>query len=422
MTYEALIQQSLSLDRNILNPIELKIYNFLKSKKNIDAEFILHNMTSTKHLLYGPLQKHIPGALMAFAQGANQIILDTSCINFNSKNQPISIKSNKNIYAALGHESLHAASYYDGIGGIVYNPNNAPLNEGITQMLAEKIFNHTASPNNDAYRDLKKIAKILSITLGEHIILDSYFNHTRSLENSCNTLANDSNFFTDLNQHLTALKSVMASQIGEQASLQRKNASIYHYLCVNIIIPKLQSLPSPEKQTKYIASILEAVQDDPQIGHIIQSTLITLGHLNTTELKKENQKIVSDLVTIEQESKLITQINAGTPCTSLVTITKDGKIYLKSAPHIEIINEPLKEKVLARLFFEEQNFSPKRENAFSLNVKRMCENLQNTNTLEFSDSESTLSRKKFLAAIKTKARRAGYRILNPLEDCETIRK
>lgn len=190
-------------DKRILESLKDKIQNYLQSKGLKTVDFIRQNMDSVENLYVEASDTRKLPKMQSRGARPNkpaEIMINKIFIEVDENDKPVNIDKNlrKLIRSQLGHELLHAAARFDGYTGIINNKNNRGLNEGLTQMFTEKIFGYVVSQNSDGYKDYKKIAKILDITFGKDVTLDSYFNHTNALGEKCIELSGDNNFYRHL--------------------------------------------------------------------------------------------------------------------------------------------------------------------------------------------------------------------------------
>lgn len=123
------------------------------------------------------------------------------------------------IETVLVHELLHAATRQKGNSrnltgilefvrdesGKVVGKKNVGLNEGITQFLAEKITGRPVPNKIDSYAFNKQVVSLLADVLGDSEIESSYFEHTDALKDRINALAQDENYFDELNKRLDTI-------------------------------------------------------------------------------------------------------------------------------------------------------------------------------------------------------------------------
>lgn len=190
-------------DKRILESLKDKIQNYLQSKGLKTVDFIRQNMDSVENLYVEASDTRKLPKMQSRGTRPNkpaEIMINKIFIEVDENDKPVNIDKNlrKLIRSQLGHELLHAAARFDGYTGIINNKNNRGLNEGLTQMFTEKIFGYVVSQNSDGYKDYKKIAKILDITFGKDVTLDSYFNHANALGEKCIELSGDNNFYRHL--------------------------------------------------------------------------------------------------------------------------------------------------------------------------------------------------------------------------------
>lgn len=252
------------MDDKVLNNLKDKVQNYLIRKGITTADFIRQNMDEVENLyVENSLEQ---GKSKMASRGArngrsSEIMIDKSFAKLDENDNPIGIDENvkKLIRTQLTHELLHSGARYDGYTGINIADKNRGLNEGMTQMITEKIWGYTVSPNADnAYKDYKKIAKILDATFGENVSLDTYFNHTNGLEVECNKLSQNNKFYSNLNRYMTS-----TYYMNKKVSKDNKDSYfptlmkpikekminlLYEKVCAEIIVPKLKTLTKDEQR------------------------------------------------------------------------------------------------------------------------------------------------------------------------------
>ncbi len=430
------------MDKRVLEQLKDKIQIYLKSKGLKTADFIRENMDKVAGLyVENSIEKDGPRmeSRGARTNRPSEIMIDKGFTELDENDNPIGIDKsvNKLIMTQLTHELLHSGARFKDKPedkkehtGIMQTNANRGLNEGMTQMFTEKIWGYTVSPNADSkYKDYKKIAKILDTTFGESISLDAYFNHSNALSNACNGLAQNNEFYSDINKYLTSTYYINKNSTVKKEDRDTYYSSImkpvrekmidllYEKVCTQIIIPKLKTLSKEEQQT-YLYDILDSVKDEPNVLKKLSNAIVKYANMSDKELQKAIQGIDKDLKLAEQEKQFVIDVYNEKDCSELVIISDDGKTIKSSDdPSLIIENESLKEKILSQMYFQEKRVS---KEDFGNNVKRVCDNLYQDNDLSFGQNDRTaLDRKKVFAAMKVTARENGYMILNSLEECES---
>lgn len=293
-------------------------------------------------------------------------------------------------------------------------------------MFTEKIFGYTVSPNTDSYTDYKKVAKILDSTFGKDVTLDSYFNHSNSLELACNQMSKDNTFYKTINQNLSFMKDLTTSkkkdsydkELKRNIYLQMKS-TIYEKICAEIIVPHLKTL-NENQRSQYIQEILEATSDDKTVQRQLEDTISNYYSMDDKELTDEKKRISRKVTSLEAKSMFIEELNNCKDCKSLVSISKDGRtISPKSNPNIRINDSLLQEKVLSQLYFEEKSTATdEAKKKYTEQIINICEN-KTDNDIEFQDNikGDTLGKRKELSALKYTAKENGYLVLNLLDEC-----
>ena len=420
------------LDSNILESLKIKIFNYMQSKGLKTAKFMKSNMDKVENIYVEDSDtRRVPKMQSRGAQPNRpaEIMINKKLVELDENDKPIDIdkKLEKIIRSQLGHELIHQAARYNGYTGILNHKNNRGLNEGLTQMFTEKIFGYVVSPNTDAYKNYKKIAKILDITFGENVTLNSYFNHTDDLEQKCNELAKDNNFYRSINDTITSMYQLRHSNLKKDkyyASLinpiyEKKNELVFQKICAQIIVPKLKTMPEG-RQTKYITQILESVKDDSTVTRGIENTISNFGSMNEEQLNEKTKIIDKQLKSVEQKNKFINQLYSDNDYNNLVTISEDGATHPKENNKITIKNKQLQEKILSGLFFQDRKNDGENEKQHVNEVINECQNQKDNVEIELNEKEkdNILERKKKLSSIKYTAKENGYLVLNSISECE----
>ena len=431
------------MDKRVLEQLKDKIQIYLKSKGLRTADFIRENMDKVAGLYVENSVENGKVRMESRGEKPNrpsEIMIDKGFAILDENDNPIGIDNSvkKLIMTQLTHELLHSGARFkdneddekEHTGIIGKTNQNRGLNEGMTQMFTEKIWGYTVSPNADSkYKDYKKIAKILDVTVGENVSLDAYFNHSTALQEACNGLSQDNKFYSDINKYLTSTYYMNPGNALKKGNRDTYYSSImkpirekmvdllYEKVCTQIIIPKLKTLPKEEQQT-YLYDILNSVKDEPNVLKILSNAIVKYANMSDKELQEAINVIDKDLKRTEQEKQFVLDVYNEKNCSELVIISDDGKTIKSSDdPSLVIENESLKEKILSQIYFQEKK---KKKNTFGNNVKNICDNLQQDNDLSFDKKEETaLDRKKVFSAMKVTARENGYMILNSLEECES---
>lgn len=166
--------------------------------------------------------------------------------------------------------------------GEVVGRKNVGLNEGITQLLAEKISGQTVPDEIDSYAFNKKVVALLADVLGSNVITSSYFGHTDELKNIMNALANNPEYYDKFNKKLdtinkleTTIRKIKRGQISpkDPESLARMEAvvaaqkeALMESVFADIIIPQIAKKDVKERQNILInlsmhhSSVLKTVQ------------------------------------------------------------------------------------------------------------------------------------------------------------------
>lgn len=300
------------LSKEIIDLEEFKSYILVGIPKlygyKLDTKFIKRNMDSVtglfvEDLMYARLQSR-----------PTEIAISSKYFRFDEEgNLGPYISSYKHmIYLGIIHELLHSASRSYGYNGINDTTDTKRgLNEGITQMLAEDIYGVVVSPFSDAYKDFKKIAKILRHTIGTDEVLNSYFNHTDELQVKCDKMSYQG-FYDELNEELTGLY-FMKYDFAKNSLLKKvyneRIKIIYKKVIANVIIPKISSLKSVKDRKSYIRNILNSLYDDIEIYNYFKNYLSKYLNMSEVELLVEKKSICEDLIQSNNKSEYVGLMN-----------------------------------------------------------------------------------------------------------------
>lgn len=421
------------LDRKILEEIKNKIYTFLKYKDVENVDLLKQNMDKIARLCVENSVENFGPRMQCRRDSTGnpvEIMIDKGFVKLDENDKPIEIDKviSKLINSQLGHELIHAASMSKGVSGIKsHKINNVGLNEGLTQMITEKIFGYVVSPNADSYKDLKKIAKILDVTFEEKVTLNSYFNHTNDLEKSCNELTEDNNFYSELNSYMTFMYIHKLRKFTNQdkhykgfkkSVYDEMNELIIQKLCAQIIIPKLKTL-SKDEQKNYLISVFNSTKDSQDVTEQFAYTIKKFITMDKAELNSEVDRIRKEALNVAKKALFINKLHKTEDFSKIVILDNDGKTFLADNPNIELKDEMLLEKILSELYFQENGY-PKDEDRIQNFIEKLSEKGNVSKTYEFDDNikGNVPEKKKLLAAMKFLARENGYLILNSLLEVE----
>lgn len=267
----------IKIDERVLKYIKQRLINHFKFN-----QILIDRLNSGCQALY--VENLTETSIARMISRKNEIAIDKQFVIFDDKGNVIGFDKNatKLIESQLGHELLHAASRekkddigYNGIRSHneqtkQYINNYTGLNEGITQMFTEDVFGYTVSPFSDGYKDLKKIAKIMRLCLGNKPFLNSYFLHNDMLKEACDKLSGN-DFYKDLNKALTDLYYLRKSSKNKGESFKQLAIKIYNKrmkacfanVIINLVLPKLELMQENEKKN-FIKEILNVVSDDKE--------------------------------------------------------------------------------------------------------------------------------------------------------------
>jgi hypothetical protein len=411
----------IEIDKNILVSLKTRIIRKIPQLYNFDFnEKLIANMNNVEALYVENLKEQLNFRMISRMK---DIGIDESFVNLDSNGNFIGFKQHmlKLIYSQLGHELLHNASRSDGHSGINSPSMNCRgLNEGITQMITEDIFGYVVSPFSDGYRDLKKVAKIISLCVGTTPILNSFFNHTYDLWITLNKSAESIMFYQDLNKDMNDLYEIGHST-KKYDCLYKKNARelyrmklnhIYKKIITYLVIPKLNTLKIKEKE-KFIAKLLEVTSDDKEAQDDISIILANMMNKTNIQLEQEKVKIKDRENSLDERFEFVRLIYSNPEkALSLLRVDNKGNITLMSTPQRRIIDPLLCSKIYTAMF--EHDFPNMNPNIF----RNVIEGIKDGKKLTFKD-RNILNKRKSFEAFKNYAFENGVIILNSYLECDT---
>lgn len=374
------------------------------------------------------------GSKMRCGASIKTILVDKFFTNVDSNGKFVSWKPGmaRLIQSQIGHELIHAFSYMESDGCIGMkrqgNANYVAMNEGVTQMITEKVFGYTVSPNSDGYRNYKKIAKFLMITFGhdfssvpklfqstfgdDNCIYDDFLFHTNKLRDRVNAFTGDNSFYDKLSARLNYIYTLTKEKIAKPT-----NEKTYDLICeevvLKIIIPRLHQM-SPEERKSYISELIKSVEDDIVIYQKINKMIEKYYPMQSNELKNELgdlEKKWKDQDIVNQYLEAIKKGDDPEKYFGITTKPTGEIISFTLNPHggIVVENDELIEKILV-------NQSKKDMGNNYDNYENTIKNALLNNKSGRIDCTDIVKARKNLAIIKKVAEENGYIVLNSLSE------
>ena len=259
----------------------------------IQQETVRNNMSQISEFVIGD---RFSAGLGRLCCSSDAIHMEESLVDITDSSFSIK-EGNEYLETIFIHELLHAAARQNqgnlknltGVleferneKGEVVGRKNVGLNEGITQLLAEKISGQPVPDDIDSYAFNKKVVALLADVLGSNIITSSYFGHTDELKNIMNALANNPEYYDKFNKKLDTINKLEATirkikrgQISpkDPESLARMEAvvasqkeALMESVFADIIIPQIAKKDVKERQNILVnlsmhhSSVLRTVQ------------------------------------------------------------------------------------------------------------------------------------------------------------------
>ena len=302
------------------------------------------------------------------------------------------------------HELLHAASSRKGICGIapiIHSAYKNALNEGITQMLADDICGYYENKFLGSYNVEKIIANILRTSLGNDVILRSYFLDENLINYEVNKLSHSKNYYTYLNVILTRY-----SATKDDTKIFRLD-DLLKSVVINIVIPKYRSLSENSKEA-YITKLLSNISGDEEVKNKIIDYINKYLKLSYSELQQENDQINDNLVGYEEETTAIKDLND----VQRFIVRDNGEIYSLDGK-TKITSRENKEKIYTKLFELNGYKRFLDENTIDLYVKALIKG--GTFSINY---DSILKRRIIFCGIKELLLEKGYIVLNDYEELD----
>ena len=249
-------QQKLELDFLLIENLKYFILDYLRANTNSDEYEKLNKRVNLLEKLYVDFELKE----QMVCEG-NSIKLNPKFIKFDDNGNFLDFNGNIDmIFTQLIHEINHSLSANGDKHGIsnlkgaieYYERENFFLNEGLTQLFAEKITHITLDKNDQIYHLPLNIARILELSIDTKTLLNSYYFNSDELKNKYDTIAG-SGRFEILNKSLNMIQNIKQNFTRNEAEDIREKLSknIYRQIVIDVIIPKLKILDENERK-KYL--------------------------------------------------------------------------------------------------------------------------------------------------------------------------
>ena len=291
---------------------------------------------------------------------------------------------------------------------------NEALNEGITQMIAERECNNSVGPFFNIYYEYKKISEILDFLFGSNVIYRSYFKQSGELKRGMNNYCN--NLFDKINEKLTYsyyLTSFMKDKKIDQDNISfpklekgickdLKNELFMESLDLiinNLVVPWIKNVNSSDIATE-INSFLELFNDNVELKNKVYYLIMKGCKENKTiptYLQTDTDKVVSHLIAYN---------NGGN-----YKILDDGNIIDLSTnsviPYDERLYEYFYSKIISKDYYKY--------------IEGLCNNASfSNNKINISIGNfSIMKRRMIMLAIKEYMKSKNIIILNDLDSLDS---
>lgn len=389
---------------------------YAKCGNGINYAKIKHKLDLLQDIYASDMNDWPPNAIMGAKE--NAVYTNNDYYKFDSSGKLLEIKKVRltSFIATLRHELIHVASNDKNFNGLLKNNSmdNFAMNEGATQALYEILFDDVKSPSSDAYRDYKKIVKMIVKTIGIPPLASSYFDHTNALETSCNKVANNNNFYNDLQEQLNTsiflrvapypneyIRNIALSL--EQESMQ----NTYKYFLINFVLPHLQTLSDTEKKD-YLNDLLSVVQDDIDVENYLVDSLKQLIEKSSQEIQNFKNDLNHERKDIELSKDLLFS-----PKKQEILVYDNGDVYFNSNKINAKETSPEYLDFIYATINEEPPLTDSELNGIISNLKN------NSLYIHFYANKSVLEARKLWAKLKFELSNKGIYLLNDYEDIPT---
>ena len=419
----------------ILKPIKEKIIKSLQEKGINNIDEIMQNMDRVENLYIGSISS-LMGTTLNHETNKHVIFVNKDYVDYDESGNIIGFKDSliRQIELALGHELIHdGARKKSGVTGIQNGKMkinerygklvkedfdiNTGLNEGFTQLIAEKIFGFSVSPNTDGYAFYKKIAEVLCFTFGEKYVIDSYFNNPENIEIMCNRISQNPMFYYDLNRLLTLnniTKKVAGHYTAGQELARKQEIVTIKQIVAGIVVPKMLNQTEEEKQ-EYLKLISQLFSDIPEYRDIFEKTVVQYFNMDEKEMVTAKNKISKLNTQLRKEFYILNEVIS--PKGNLFdvkdnkAIDEDGKV---AQEQLQLTGE-LRELVLSKQFEHAQPVLAKALSSEKV-VKLFSKQKNKDQKLQFMPQQSIIEKQECFSHIKGKLRDNGIIVLNSVQE------
>lgn len=423
----------------ILKPIKEKIFKSLQEKGINNIDQIMQNMDKVENLYIGTTSSAMATTLNS-ETNKHVIFVNKNFVDYDENGNIIGFKESliRQIESYLGHELIHdGARRENGTTGIqngkmtidkrygrlvkVNYDINTGLNEGLTQLIAEKIFGFSVSPNTDGYLVYKKIGEILCFTFGEENVIDAYFNNSKNIEIMCNRLSQNPTFYSDLNRLLTLnniTRKVTSLYSAGQELARKQEILAIKQIVSGIVVPKMQS-QSEEEKKEYLKQVSQLFSDTPEYRDIFETTVVQYINMDEAEMETTSNKISKSDTQLKKEFYILNEV-----------ISPEGKIFdidvnraIDEDGNVEQeqvqLTGNLRELVLAKQFEHTQPVLTK-----ALSPNKVAQLLSKKNgrdkKLQFMPNQTLIEKQECFAYLKSQARLRGIIVLNSVQEVTDV--
>ena len=412
----------IQLDDKILYGLRESIENYLLLMCNENEKETLLFRLNTINNLY--IDKNLQFGML---QVGNDIKINSSFAVLDENDNFVEFRKDQLdvIFTQLIHEMCHIVSddsinNRNGIqindGNNFYDRTNFYLNEGITQLFAEKISNINIDKISQSYNDTLNIAKLLKVFIGEDVLFNSYFLQSNILQKKYNELAGENSFET-LSSSLNEVYYIQKKFKKEDAFELRNNLieNIYSQILMGVVLPVYSSGTETDKKN-YQFEIHDLFKYDVIRRDSILNFLNSIDHnydvqKNATAYTKVYEEVTKESENIINEKEIKQNIEKSFDLLEKKLIIKsNGNVYYENTE-----NEITDQKLISKIYI---NFYKKYSKNNDLNLNDIKTQIYKEGRL-FLPSDNITLKRGYLEYIKLNLAQENIIILNSIYEVDS---
>jgi len=399
------------LDFSVLEKLKKHVLVYIKLNTNSDKYNILYERVNLlKHFI---VDYELKDGMVC---DGDTIKIKPKFVKFDENGEFLGFNGNIDmIYTQLIHEINHSLSANGDKHGIsnlkgaikYYERENFFLNEGLTQLFAEKVTNITLDKNDQIYYVPLNIARILELSLDAKTLFNSYYFNSDELKNKYDKIAGEGQFQI-LNKSLNMICYIKDNYSKNEAETIREKLSnnIYRQIIVDVVIPKLRNLDNNGRK-EYLTKFSKIFTYDKEtynfIVRYIESGLKQVDSLNDYKDKVDNYyKNISNTLKMMNLVKNNKNLNK-------FKILENGQVqyFYNDTDYIIVTDEKLISEIYATKCKE------------TINEKELLNNIYATKKIKFPTND-IIDKRCYLEKVRKVLLENKVILLNSIEEINNI--